>query len=267
MADSTRELEGKTALVTGAARGIGAAIARALAAAGARVAINDLQPNKDAEATVNACRAQGVDAAFLAVDVADCAGVERMTEEVVARFGSLDIAVSNAAYSDRERFHSARIDGMRHTVDVTMWGAVHLFRAAARQMIDQGRGGAMVAVGSPHAHIPVPGAAAYNMAKAGVHQLAKTAATELLEHRIRVNVVEPGWIDTPGERKFFSEATLDSKGKALPWGRMGRPDEIARGVVFLCAPSSDYITGTTLTIDGGVQLPFAERDRLNPIDL
>jgi glucose 1-dehydrogenase len=97
---------------------------------------------------------------------------------------------------------------------------------------------------------------AYNMAKAAVDQMARTAAVELLCHRIRVNIVHPGWTDTPGERKYFSEEVIERVAKTLPWGRLARPEEIARGVLFLVDPASDYITGSTLTIDGGLQLPW-----------
>ena len=87
-------------------------------------------------------------------------------------------------------------------------------------------------------------------------QLARTAAIELVEHRIRVNLVTPGWIDTPGERKFASEQTIARAGAKLPWKRLGRPEEIARAVVFLCDPASDYITGSSLLVDGGITLPW-----------
>jgi glucose 1-dehydrogenase len=94
------------------------------------------------------------------------------------------------------------------------------------------------------------------MAKAAIDQMARTAALELVEHKIRVNVVHPGWTDTPGERKFFPEEVLQRAAAELPWGRLAQPEEIARGVVFLADPASDYITGTTLAIDGGSQLPW-----------
>jgi len=97
---------------------------------------------------------------------------------------------------------------------------------------------------------------AYNMAKAAIDNMARTAAIELAEHRIRVNLVHPGWIDTPGERKYASEETLQKAGSKLVWGRMGRSEEIARGIVWLADPESEYVTGSTLTIDGGITLPW-----------
>jgi glucose 1-dehydrogenase len=123
---------------------------------------------------------------------------------------------------------------------------------------DRGPGGrgSIVVVSSPHAYTAIPLSMAYNMSKAAIDQMARTAAIELVEHRIRVNIVTPGWIDTPGERKFFSEEDIRRAGSKLPWQRLGTPEEIGRGVVFLCDPASDYITGSSLTIDGGITLPW-----------
>ena len=111
-------------------------------------------------------------------------------------------------------------------------------------------------VSSPHAQIAFPNAMAYNMAKAAIDQMMRTAATELLPHRVRVNAVYPGWTDTPGERKFFSEDTLRDAAKGLPLGRMATADEIARAILFLADPASAYITGTVLHVDGGAFLPW-----------
>jgi glucose 1-dehydrogenase len=244
------------ALVTGASRGIGRGIAIGLAQAGADVAINYRSHPEEAKAVAEEVRRAGRKALLLEADVSDVAAVERMVEHTAAEFGRLDIAVSNAAYSDREPFYSADLDGFRRTVDVTLWGAFHLLRCATRRMIDQGRGGSIVMVSSPHAYIPVPLSMAYNLSKAAVDQMGRTAAIELVDFRIRVNTIHPGWIDTPGERKFASEEQIAKAGVKLPWKRLGRPDEIARGVVFLCDPASDYITGTELLIDGGNTLPW-----------
>jgi glucose 1-dehydrogenase len=123
-------------------------------------------------------------------------------------------------------------------------------------MIRQGQGGAIVVIGSPHAITPLPSCMAYNMAKAALDQMTRTAALELAKFRIRVNLVHPGWTDTPGERKHFQEETLARESAMLPWGRLAKPEEIARGVLYLVDPASDYITGSTLAIDGGSQLPW-----------
>ncbi len=249
-------LQGKTAIVTGASRGIGRACAVALAQAGADVAINFHSDLAAAEEVAAEVRDAGRRALLCQTDVADYDAVEKMIARVAAEFGRVDLAVSNAVYSDRELFHEADLAGFRRTIDVTMWGAFHLLRAATRRMIAQGQGGAAVIVSSPHAYVPVPRAMAYNMAKAAIDQMAHTAAIELVDHRIRVNTVHPGWIDTPGERKYASDEQIAKVGPMLPWGRLGRPEEIARGVVFLCDPASDYMTGTQLLTDGGNTLPW-----------
>lgn len=254
-------LSGKTALVTGAGRGIGRAIALALARAGAQVAVNDISAESTA-AVADEVRALGRDALALSCDVADYSAIETTVAQVARHFGRLDIAVSNAAYSDREPFHEADLPGFRRTIDVTMWGAFNLLRAATRQMIAQPlpagarERGNTVIVSSPHAIQPIPNAMAYNMAKAAIDQMARTAAIELVGQRVRVNILHPGWTDTPGERKFATDAELAQTGNMLPWGRLASPDEIARGVVFLSDPASEYITGSTLLIDGGLSLPW-----------
>jgi glucose 1-dehydrogenase len=174
----------------------------------------------------------------------------------VEKWGRLDCYVSNAAYSDRHFMVDADMDGIRRTVDVSMWGAFYGVRAAAKQMIKQGGGGAITVVSSPHAVIPIPTAIAYNMSKAAIDHMARTAAIELAPHRIRVNIVHPGWIDTPGERKFFTEEQIEKGGKALPLGRLGRPEEVAKAIAYTLSDDAIYMTGSTLTIDGGVSLPW-----------
>lgn len=249
-------LSGKSALVTGASRGIGRATAIALAQAGADVAINYRSHGEEAEEVAAEIRALGRRALLVQADVADHDAVAAMVERTVAEFARLDVAVSNAASSRREPFYEADLEAFRRTVDVTMWGAFHLLRTAARQMLKQGDGGAIVIVSSPHAFIAVPRSMAYNMSKAAIDHMARTAAIELSEHRIRVNLVHPGWIDTPGERNFASEEQIQAAAGKLPWGRLGRPEEIARAVVFLADPASDYMTGSSLLIDGAISLPW-----------
>jgi glucose 1-dehydrogenase len=250
------KLAGKVALVTGASAGIGRATALALAQQGADVALNYLTFPESAEEVAGQIRALGRKAVLYRVDVSEQSAVEDMVRRVAADLGRLNVFVSVAVYSDRELFYKADMAGFRRTIDVSMWGAFYALRASANQMIRQGQGGCVVVVSSPHAHLAIPSCMAYNMAKAALDQMARTAAVELFEHRIRVNIVYPGWTDTPGERKFFTEEVLAQAAKRLPWGRMARPEEIARGVVFLADPDSDYITGTTLSIDGGSQLPW-----------
>jgi glucose 1-dehydrogenase len=265
--DAAKSFAGKVALITGASRGIGRAAALALGRAGAKVVLNYRSHPEEAEEVVAAIRESGSEAIKVAADVADQAAVEKLVQAAVENFGRLDVAIANAAYSDRDLFYNAEMAGFRRTIDVTMWGAFYLLRAAAQRMIEQKNGGAILIVSSPHAYIPAPRAMAYNMSKAAIEHMAKTAAIELAEHRIRVNVIQPGWTDTPGERKFASEDTLKVAGSKIPLGRLGTPEEMAEGMLFLCDSRHTYMTGATLLIDGGISLPWwANRGSAAPAD-
>jgi glucose 1-dehydrogenase len=247
---------GRNALVTGASLGIGRALAIELAREGANVAINFRSHREQAEEVKAEVEKLGRKALLVQADVSDQKAVEDMVALVARTFGGLDHFVSNAVYSDRQLMIEADMAGFRRTIDVTMWGAFYGLRAASQQMVKQGKGGSIAIVSSPHAVIAIPTAMAYNMAKAAIDHMARTAALELISHKIRVNIIHPGWIDTPGERKFFSEEQLKVGGQGLPWGRLGRPEEIARGIAFVLSDDCEYMTGSTFSMEGGVSLPW-----------
>ncbi|MSR31675.1 MAG: SDR family oxidoreductase [Gemmataceae bacterium] len=247
---------GKVALVTGASSGIGRASAVALAKEGADVALNYLTLPQGALEAKKEIEALGRKCLLYPVDLVDQDAVEKMVDDLVRHLGRIDILVSSAVFSDREYFHLANMEGFRKTIDVSMWGAFHALRACVRHMIEKKQGGSVVVVSSPHAVTPHPACMAYNMAKSALDSMAKTAAIELVKHKIRVNIVYPGWTDTPGERKYFTEGVLAEAARQLPVGRLAKSEEIARGVVFLADPASEYITGTILSIDGGSALPW-----------
>jgi glucose 1-dehydrogenase len=244
------------AVVTGASLGIGRATALTMAQAGAAVTINYRSHADQAQEVVDTIVASGGRAIAVQADVADYDSMESLVARTVEAFGRLDIAVSNAAYSDRDIFYAADLKGFRRTVDVTMWGAFNLMRTATLQMIKQGHGGSIVLVSSPHAFIPAPRAMAYNMSKAAIEHMARTAAIEVAEHRIRINIIQPGWTDTPGELKFASRETLDTAGAKIPLGRLGTPEEMGEAILFLADPKNTYITGAALLVDGGISLPW-----------
>ncbi|MEW4490577.1 SDR family oxidoreductase [Thalassoglobus sp. JC818] len=250
------DLSHQKILVTGASQGIGRGCALELARAGADVAVNYRSSSDAAESLADEIRGMGRECLVLQGDVAEQSAIENLIEEVVKEWGELNGFVSNAAYSDRELMVDADMEGFRRTIDVSMWGAFFGVRASAQQMIRQGNGGAILVISSPHATIPIPTAMAYNMAKAAIDQMGRTAAIELAQHRIRVNIVHPGWIDTPGERKFFSEEQLESGAKNIPWGRLGQPEEIGKLAAFMMSSESDYMTGSTVVMDGGISLPW-----------
>lgn len=254
-----QRLTGKIALVTGAARGIGQGIALCLAEEGADVLVNDLpaasfagQP--DANDTVQQIERLGRRALAHAADVSDRAQVAAMFAAAAQQFGRIDIVVANAAMSIREPTLSAEWNHVQRTIEVAQFGVYHTCQAAARQMVAQGGGGKIIIIGSVLADMPMPHSAPYNMAKAAINHLARTLAIELAEHRINVNVINPGFIDTPGERAFASETQIAELGASLPWGRAGTPHDIGRAVAFLASDDADYITGSALVVDGGFRL-------------
>jgi glucose 1-dehydrogenase len=247
---------GKVALVTGASSGIGRAAALKLAAAGADVVLNYLTLPEGAESAATEIAKLGRRALLYRVDISDQVAVDQMVNDAVSKLGRMDVFVSSAVFSEREPFTSADMAGFRKTIDVSMWGAYYCLRATCARMIEQKQGGSAVIVSSPHAEIAFPNCMAYNMAKAALDQMMRTAATELLGHKIRVNSVYPGWTDTPGERKFFTDDAIKKAAGGLPWGRLATADEIARAILFLAEPGSDYITGTILHVDGGLFLPW-----------
>lgn len=259
------QLEGRNFLVTGASRGIGRGCALEMAKQGANIGVNYRSHPEEADEVVDEIRKLGRKAVALQCDVSDLSAVEEMVNTFVQEMGQIDGLVSNAAYSDREVMIKADMDGFQRTIDVSMWGAFHSVRAASQKMVKQGKGGSIVVIGSPHAVLAIPSSMAYNMAKAAIDHMTRTAAIELASHRIRVNVVHPGWIDTPGERKFFTEEQLDEGAKSIPWGRLGQTDEIGRFVAFVMSDACDYMTGSTLLIDGGISLPWwSNRDEGKP---
>ena len=249
-------LSGKVAFVTGASSGIGRATALALAQSGADVALNYFSLPEGAEQTAAEIRKLGRRVLLLSGDISVQENVEAMVAETVTKFGHVDVYVSSAVYSDREPFTTANMAGFRKTIDVSMWGAYYGLRACCTQMIKQGTRGSAVIVSSPHAQIAFPNCMAYNMAKAALDQMMRTAAAELLPHKIRVNSVYPGWTDTPGERKFATDDEIQKASQGLPWGRLATAEEIARAILFLADPGSDYMTGTILHVDGGLFLPW-----------
>ncbi len=249
-------LTGRVFLVTGASKGIGRGCAVECARAGADVAVNYRSEDGTAQQVAEELRGLGRKVLLLRGDVSDQKTVEGMVARTAEEFGRIDGFVSNAVYSDRELMIDADLEGFRKTIDVSMWGAFYGVRAAAKQMVAQKSGGVITVISSPHAKIAIPTAMAYNMAKAAIDHMARTAAIELAQHRIRVNVIHPGWIDTPGERKFFTDEQLNEGAKSIPWGRMGKPEEIGRLAAFMMSDDCDYMTGSTVLMDGGISLPW-----------
>jgi glucose 1-dehydrogenase len=244
-------LDGKVALVSGASRGIGKGCALALAEDGADIVVNYRSHPEDAAATVREVEALGRRALAIGADVAERGQVDAMVAETIERFGRLDILVANAYRSIRQPFLEMTQDGLHQTLAVTMLGTFHACQAGARAMVTCGNGGSIVIVASIHGEQAFAGACAYNMAKFGVTGLGLTMANELVGHGIRVNVLNPGWIDTPGERQFLTDEELYAEGRKLPMKRLGQPREMGRVVAFLASDDASFITGSVIRADGG----------------
>lgn len=253
------KLRERVALVTGANRGIGRAIALAMAREGADVAVHHFEAADEAEAVASEVRECGRKAVVVRGDVTRRDEIEAMAAHAERALGVVDVCVNNAAMTIRKPFVELTDEDVHRVLAVSLVGPFTVSQVCVRRMIAESKRGSVIMIGSVHAQTPVPTSLPYNAAKCGLTQMANTMAEELLPHRIRVNVIEPGWIDTPGERERASEQELQAGAAALPWGRMGRPEEIAAGAVYLASDEADYVNATTLRIDGGFWLPNASQ--------
>ena len=251
------KLQGKTALVTGAARGIGRGCALELARAGADVVINDRERTLEAEAVIAEIEAIGRRAALVEGDVFNRPSCEQVAARAIQAFGGIDILVSNPAYNRRADFLDIPPETFTKILEGTLFGGFHMSQLIARHMVARGVGGKIVFISSVHAFIPFARSIAYNAGKGGLNQMAYTIACELYPHRINVNLIEPGWIDTPGEHESFGAEAIAAAGAKLPWGRMGQPEDIGKAAAFLASDEADYITGAALRVDGGIWLASA----------
>jgi len=240
-------LQGKIALVTGGARGIGLAIAKAVTAEGAVPVIADIN-EQAAHAAVSALDAgQGL---ALGVDVSDQASVTAMVAAIIDRYGRLDILVNNAGIGGNTPFLDIKPAEWNRTIAINLTGAFLVAQAAARVMAGQGSG-KIVNIASLSGQRGGHGRAAYGAAKAGLELLTKVMAVELAEHGINVNNIAPGAIETEMAKFAHDAPTRAAYNYLIPMTRYGTPEEIADAAVFLCSDESRYVHGHTLNVDGG----------------
>jgi 3-oxoacyl-[acyl-carrier protein] reductase len=246
---SQQELTGLVALVTGSARNIGRAIALTLADGGAGVMVNALRALPDAEAVSREIGERGGQAAAMTADVGDPEAVQRLVDATVERFGRLDILVNNASVRHETDFARLEYPEWRRILATTLDGAYLCSRAALPHLIASGRG-AVINIGGLSSHMGAARRAHVIASKAGLVGLTRALAIELAPHRVTVNCVAPGLIETvrsgpePGHHK----------GLAPPVGRRGRPEDVAAVVRFLCGPGARYITGQTIHANGGLYM-------------
>jgi len=245
-------LQGKIALVTGASRGIGRAIALSLAEAGADVAVNYAAGEQAALETAEAVRALGRQAMTIKADVGNAEQVESMVKQVLEQFGRLDILVNNAGITRDNLLMRMKEEEFDQVINTNLKGVFNCMKAATRPMMKQ-RFGRIINISSVVGAVGNPGQTNYVAAKAGVIGMTKSAAKELASRGITVNCVAPGFITTEMTDQL-SEEVREQLLKAIPLGRFGAPEDIARIVRVLASDDAAYMTGQTLHVDGGMYM-------------
>ena len=244
-----RELAGKVALVTGAARNIGRAIAIALAEAGATVAVNARTAKEDAAAVVQEIRAAGGQAEVFMADIADAGAVNAMVAGIVQRFGKVDILVLNASIRKETAFIDMSFDEWRSLLSITLDGSFHCTKACLPSMIAAG-GGSIVTLGGMTALSGAKRRVHGSVGKHGLWGMTRALAKELGEHHINVNCVSPGQMDTARAADRSERAPVSN----VPMGRRSTPEEVAGMVRYLCTPAAAMISGQLIYVDGGQQM-------------
>ncbi|MCC6714649.1 MAG: SDR family oxidoreductase [Gammaproteobacteria bacterium] len=257
-----RVLEGQRALVTGANSGIGAGIAEGLASAGARVVINYVSRPDEAQRLVRKIKDGGGEAIAIQADVSQEHQVGAMFEQIIDELGGLEILVNNAGLQKDAALVDMTLQDWDTVIRVNLTGQFLCAREAAREFIRRGvapslssSAGKIVCVSSVHDVIPWAGHANYAASKGGVMMLMKTMAQELAAHKIRVNSISPGAIKTPINHSAWGTAEKEAELlQLIPYGRVGVTHDIAKAAVWLASDESDYVTGATLYVDGGMTL-------------
>lgn len=259
------DLGGHLALVTGGSRGIGQAVARRLAADGARVAVVDVDPPGDAAAEATSPAGPDGVELVLRADVADATGLSDAVGEAAAALGGLSIVVNNAGFGAAKPLDRYTDDEWARLVGVNLTGVWHGIRAAVPLLRASAAGGvpaSIVNVAGTTASRPTRGEGPYAAAKAGVVALTRTAAVEYAPD-VRVNSVSPGYVATRLTRAVVDDDRLRARVEArIPMGRIGTVDDVAGVVAFLCSPDAGYLTGQDIVVDGGSVLPSHQSDEL-----
>jgi 3-oxoacyl-[acyl-carrier protein] reductase len=251
MARNNGKLSGKVAIVTGGSRGIGRAIAMALAREGATTIVcsRNLDSNKE---TAESIRSEGGSACAYQVDVTDADSVSTLVNDVLKEFGRIDILVNNAGVTADNLLLRLKEEDWNKVIDTNLKGTFNCAKAVARTMVKQ-HSGKIINITSVVGMVGNPGQANYCAAKAGVIGFTKSIARELASRNITVNCVAPGYIKT-AMTEAFADKLKDEMLRLIPLGRLGEPEDVAEVVKFLASPAADYITGEVIRADGGMAM-------------
>jgi glucose 1-dehydrogenase len=260
--DQIQKLQGQAALVTGADSGIGKAVAVSLAMAGAKVIINHVDAHEIAQQTVDEITAAGGQAYAIHADVSNEADVQAMFAEMYQQYGTIDILVNNAGLQRDSKFVDMTMEQWNTVIGINLTGQFLCSREAAREFIKRGvvegrskAAGKIICMSSVHEVIPWAGHVNYATSKGGVMMMMKTLAQELAPHKIRVVSIGPGAIQTQiNQSAWNTPEALKSLLTLVPYGRIGEPEDIGKVAAWLASDEADYITGTTIFVDGGMTL-------------
>ncbi|WP_211748540.1 SDR family NAD(P)-dependent oxidoreductase [Paenibacillus sp. Marseille-Q4541] len=242
------KLTNKVAVVTGGASGIGAATVKLFVEEGARVVIADF--SDQGQSLSDELNANGFDTLFVKTDVTNEEQVKHMVAATVQKYGKLDVLFANAGIARDGKAHTLTVEDWKHTIDINLSGVFLSDKYAIEQMLAQGTGGSIVNCGSIHSHVGKDSVTAYAAAKGGVKLLTQTLGITYAKDGIRANAVCPGYIDTPLIKGRTQEIT-DHLVSLHPMGRLGKPEEVAKAVLFLASDDASFVTGTSLLVDGG----------------
>eukprot|EP00882_Tetradesmus_deserticola_P001996 GHRQ01002141.1.p1 GENE.GHRQ01002141.1~~GHRQ01002141.1.p1 ORF type:complete len:264 (+),score=115.03 GHRQ01002141.1:151-942(+) len=246
-----QRLADKIAIVTGAAKGIGLAVAQALGDAGAAVMVSDVDDSA-AQQAVNSLKQQGIRAGYVHCDVSKKDQVQQLVQQTVQQLGGVDILVANAGIVKAAPFLEMSEEDFDAVLAVNLKGVFLTCQAAAQQMVQQGRGGSIITMSSVNGVMAIPSIAGYNASKGGVNNLTRCMALALAPHNIRVNGIGPGSINTEVLASVVADsAAMDRVLSRTPLGRVGEPSEIGSVAAFLASQDSSYITGQVMYVDGG----------------
>ncbi len=256
------KLKGQSALVTGANSGIGLAVAIALANDGANVVVNYVTHPETADDVVKQIESNGGNAIAIKADVSKEDEVQSMFQQMIAKYGTIDILINNAGLQKDSPFESMSLADWQLVIDVNLTGQFLCAREAVREFLKRGvvkersvAAGKIICMSSVHERIPWGGHVNYATSKGGISMLMRSMSQELAPKKIRINSIGPGAIQTPINKSAWdTPEALDSLLTLIPYGRIGQPEDIGKAVVWLASDESDYVNGTTLFVDGGMLL-------------